>query len=228
MDGLTTLLRERPHLKVASIFSHLAAADEREHDAFSRDQGRRFLELAENMSQRLGYRPMLHLLNSPGILRWPEFQFDMVRLGIGLYGIDPTEEYRNQLRPVASLKTIISQIRHVPAGETVGYGRKGIVDKPTTIATIAIGYADGFSRAFSQGVGSVVVNGQEARVIGNVCMDMTMIDITGIPAKEGDEVVVFGKQLPIETLAGRIRTIPYEILTGTSERVKRVFVAESI
>ena len=128
----------------------------------------------------------------------------------------------------ASLKTIISQIKHIPAGETVGYGRRGLARTPLTIATIAIGYADGFSRSFSRGVGKVLVNGHQAPVVGNVCMDMTMVDITGIPAREGDEVTVFGKGLPIQELATAINTIPYEILTSASERVKRVFVAESI
>ena len=228
IDGLIALLRERTNLRVASIFSHLAAADEPRHDPFSRQQGALFQEMADRISQRLHYKPFYHLLNSSGILRLPEFQFDMVRLGIGLYGIDPTGLSRDQLKPVASLKTVISQLKHVAAGESVGYGRKEHTKKPITTATIAIGYADGFSRAFSRGVGKVLVNGMPAPVIGNVCMDMTMIDVTGIPAREGDEVVVFGKGLPIETLAESIGTIPYEILTSTSERVKRVFVAESI
>ena len=184
--------------------------------------------MADSISQRLRYRPIYHLLNSSGILRFPELQFDMVRLGIGLYGIDPTVGTSDNLKPVATLKTIISQIKHIPAGESIGYGRKGRADNPATIATIAIGYADGFSRAFSRGVGKVIVNGRPAPVIGNVCMDMTMIDVTGIPASEGDEVVVFGKELPIHELAESIGTIPYEILTNTSERVKRIFVAESI
>lgn len=228
LEALITLLRERPNVKVASVFSHMAAADEAKHDAFSRRQGARFLEMAEKISRHLNYRPLYHLLNSPGILRLPEFQFDMVRLGIGLYGIDPTGAHRHMLRPVACLKTIISQVKHVPRGESIGYGRKGKAAKALTTATIAIGYADGFSRAFSQGVGKVLVKGTLAPVIGNVCMDMTMIDITGIAAKEGDEVLVFGEELPIEALAESIHTIPYEILTSTSERVKRVFVAESI
>jgi Alr-MurF fusion protein len=151
----------------------------------------------------------------------------MARLGIGLYGIDPTENHAN-LKPVAALKTIISQIKQVPEGASIGYGRKGKAEKPLTIATLAIGYADGFSRAFSHGVGNVLVHGKLAPVVGNVCMDMTMVDITGISASEGDEVIIFGPDLPIQDLAKRINTIPYEILTSASERVKRVFVAESI
>jgi alanine racemase len=228
MEAVISFLQEQPNLKVSTIFSHLAGADEKEHDTFSHEQARRFKTMADQMSQRLGYRPIYHLLNSPGILRLPEYQFDMVRVGIGLYGIDPTGDHRDELKPVATLKTIISQVKNIPAGESIGYGRKGHADKPLTLATIAIGYADGFSRAFSRGVGKVVVHGKRAPVIGNVCMDMTMIDVTEIPAQEGDEVIVFGKELPIQELAESIHTIPYEILTSTSERVKRVFVAESI
>lgn len=228
IENLTTALLARRNLRVASIFSHLAGADESIHDEFSKEQGGRFLQMADRISQRLGYRPLYHLLNSSGILRFPGLQFDMVRVGIGLYGVDPTGGQRHGLKPVASLKTVISQIKHIAAGETIGYGRSGVASEPLTLATIAIGYADGFSRAFSRGVGKVVVNGKTAPVIGNVCMDMTMVDITGINAREGDEVIVFGKDQPIEELAKSISTIPYEILTSTSERVKRIFVAESI
>ncbi|HEU5146419.1 MAG TPA: bifunctional UDP-N-acetylmuramoyl-tripeptide:D-alanyl-D-alanine ligase/alanine racemase [Chryseosolibacter sp.] len=228
VEALIAFLVERPNLHVASIFSHLAGADESVHDTFSKDQGTRFREMADRVSQRLGYRPIYHLLNSSGILRFPELQFDMVRVGIGLYGVDPTEGQRHSLKPVATLKTVISQIKHISRGESIGYGRRGQAAQPSTIATIAIGYADGFSRAFSRGVGKVLVNGKKAPVIGNVCMDMTMIDITGINAREGDEVIIFGKDLSIRELADSIQTIPYEILTSTSERVKRVFVAESI
>ena len=228
IDALISFLLGTPNLKVASIFSHMAGADETAHDNFSRQQALRFKDMADYISYRLNYRPLYHLLNSSGILRFPQFQFDMVRVGIGLYGVDPTESRDKKLRQVATLKTIISQIKHIPEGDTVGYGRKGLAGKTLTIATIAIGYADGFNRAFSQGVGKVMVHDRIAPVIGNVCMDMTMIDVTGIPANEGDEVIVFGKGLPIQELADSIGTIPYEILTSTSERVKRVFVAESI
>jgi alanine racemase len=182
--------------------------------------------MANQISEALGYKPLYHLINTPGMVRHPELQFDMVRLGIGLYGIDPSEERRASLQSVATLKTVISQIKNIKEGETVGYGRYGEVTEPKTIATIAIGYADGFSRAFSLGVGEVLVHGKKAPVIGNVCMDMTMVDITGIEAKEGDEVIIFGKTWPVEEVAKKINTIPYEILTNTSERVKRVFVTE--
>ena len=151
----------------------------------------------------------------------------MVRLGIGLYGVDPTIE-NHPLKMVATLKTVVSQVHMVKEGETIGYGRKGKAIKDMTIATIAIGYADGYSRAFSRGVGEVLVKGKPAKVVGNVCMDMTMIDVTDIDVSEGDEVIIFGEQLSINRVAESIHTIPYEILTNTSERVKRIFVAESI
>ena len=195
---------------------------------FSAKQVTRFLKAADTISKGLGYKPIYHILNSPGILRLPHLQMDMVRLGIGLYGVNPTSEKRYGLKPVATLKTIISQIKEIPAGESVGYGRKGKAEKPARIATIAIGYADGYSRAFSRGVGRVLIKDKLAPVVGNVCMDMTMVDITNISAEEGDEVIIFGPDLAINQVATWAQTIPYEILTNTSERVKRVFVAESI
>jgi alanine racemase len=228
LNRLIELLKENPNLRVASIFSHLAGADESEHDAFSTGQAKLFKMWADLISESLGYKPLYHILNSPGILRLPEFQFDMVRLGIGLYGVDPTRDNFKDLEPVASLKTIISQIKMIPKGQSIGYGRKGIAEKDLRLATIAIGYADGFNRLLSKGVGEVLINGKLARVIGNVCMDMTMLDITDIDAVEGDEVLIFGKELPIQNLANKIQTIPYEVLTSISERVKRVFISSGI
>jgi Alr-MurF fusion protein len=228
LDELILVLKQHKNLTVASIFSHLAGADDPDHDAFSREQAERFRNAADLISAELGYRPLYHILNSPGILRLREYQFDMVRLGIGLYGIDPTGANSNSLKPVATLKTVISQIKKIKEGESIGYGRKGHATKDMVIATIALGYADGFSRGFSNGVGQVLIHGKKARVIGNVCMDMTMVDISHIPAQEGDEVIIFGKELSIHEVAESIHTIPYEVLTSTSERVKRIFVAESI
>lgn len=222
------LLKTNTNIHVASIFSHLAGADDARHDDFSRSQAHKFLSVSEDLKKQLEINPILHLLNSPGILRFPNLQFDMVRLGIGLYGVNPTEEKFDQLKPAATLKTVVSQIKRIKAGESIGYGRKGKAVKEMHIATIAIGYADGFSRSFSQGKGAVLIQGKKAPVIGNVCMDMTMIDVTSIEANEGDEVIVFGGALPIHEVASWINTIPYEILTNTSERVKRLFYAESI
>jgi alanine racemase len=223
------LLKIHPNVIIATIFSHLAGADDAHHDDFTNQQAVIFERLSSELIDNLKLRNVIrHILNTPGILRFPNLQYEMVRLGIGLYGVNPTSEKNNSLRPVATLKTVISQIKTISVGGTIGYGRKGKAPQRTKIATIAIGYADGFSRAFSQGKGIVVVNGKRVPVIGNVCMDMTMIDITGIDAKEGDEVIVFGNELPIHEVAARISTIPYEILTNTSERVKRVFWSEGI
>jgi alanine racemase len=227
IDGIIELLRKHPHIRVASIFSHLAGADEAINDPFSREQAAKFTEMAERIMRTISYKPICHILNSPGILRLPDLQMDMVRLGIGLYGIDPTSS-GYPLKPVASLKTIVSQVKEIQAGETVGYGRKGKASKKMKLATIAIGYADGFSRAFSHGKGEVLIHGKRAPVVGIVCMDMTMVDVTDMSVHEGDEVIVFGEGLSIDEVASKINTISYEILTNTSERVKRVFVAESI
>ena len=226
---LLLILKQNSNIKIASIFSHLAGADENKHDSFTHKQITIFKSVTNIIINELQINPILHILNSSGIIRFQDFQFNMVRLGISLYGIDPTTEISNSLKTVATLKTVISQIKQVERGETVGYGRMGKAEgKPITLATIAIGYADGFSRGFSKGNGKVLINGKLAPVVGNVCMDMTMVDITEIPAQENDEVIIFGKEHPIENLAKSINTIPYEILTNTSERVKRVFFAESL
>ncbi|CAN5539833.1 bifunctional UDP-N-acetylmuramoyl-tripeptide:D-alanyl-D-alanine ligase/alanine racemase [soil metagenome] len=228
LDDVLQFIKSHKNIKVASVFSHLSGADEKTHDEFSTQQAAAFIRMAEKTEEILGYRPLEHLLNSPGILRLPQFQFDMVRLGIGLYGVDPTEAVNANLKPVASIKTVISQIKHIKAGETIGYGRKGKAEKDMKLATLAIGYADGFSRSFSGGKGKVMIHGQLAPVMGNVCMDMTMVDITPITAAEGDEAIIFGPGLPIQQVAAWGNTIPYEILTNTSERVKRVYYAEGI
>ena len=227
-DEVVEILKDNPNIKVTSVFSHLAAADSPEHDAYTHQQISVYEKGYKKISEALGITPIRHILNSPGIIRFAKYQLDMVRLGIGLYGINPTSEPGQNLKPAATLKTVISQIKEIQPGSTVGYGRWGQANTAKTIATIAIGYADGFSRAFSRGNGKVFVNGKIAPVIGNVCMDMTMIDITGIEAHEGDDVIIFGEALPIQQVAESIGTIPYEILTNTSERVKRVFFAESI
>ncbi|ADR22399.1 bifunctional UDP-N-acetylmuramoyl-tripeptide:D-alanyl-D-alanine ligase/alanine racemase [Marivirga tractuosa] len=226
IEQLQLLLRHNPQLKVASIFSHLAASDEAMHNGFSAQQAMSFKKLAESLVDFLGYKPILHLLNSPGISRFPDYQFDMVRLGIGLYGVDPTGIYSGQLQSVSTLKTVISQVKHIKKGETIGYARRGVANEDMKTATISIGYADGFNRKFSQGIGKVLINGILAPVIGNVCMDMTMVEVTNIDCKAGDEVIVFGEGPNISDMASAIDTIPYEILTNISERVKRVFYTE--
>jgi Alr-MurF fusion protein len=228
-DMLPWLLNEltaSPAIKVASIFSHLVGADEGEHNAFSRIQYERFIEGATLIEAKLGYSVTKHILNSAGIIRFPEYKLDMVRLGIGLYGIEAARHEQRLLQTVGTLRTTVSQIKYLNAGETVGYGRKGQLESNAAIATLAIGYADGYDRGFGNGVGKVWVNGVLCPTIGNICMDMTMIDVTSALVAEGDEVIMFGKEISLSDLAASIGTIPYELLTGIGERVKRVFFKE--
>jgi Alr-MurF fusion protein len=213
--------------KIQSIFSHLAASEDPKHDAFTRRQGDLFLEMLQELQPLIPYPFIRHITNTAGIARHPGLQLDMVRLGIGLYGVSSSRDLHLDLKEVSTLTSTIAQVKELKKGETVGYGRRGVLQRDSRIATVRIGYADGYSRAFSHGVGQMWVNGRLAPVAGSVCMDMTMIDITGIPGvQEGDEVVVFGKHLPVHQLALWSQTIPYEILTGISQRVKRVYFEE--
>jgi alanine racemase len=225
---LALLASHRAALPVAGIMTHLAAADDPAHDDFTHQQLKTFQRMAAAIEAVLGYPALKHALNSAGIRRFPEAQLDMVRLGVGLYGVEAGAEDAANLLPVSTLKTTISQIKTLPAGTTVGYGRRG----PATaherrVATLAIGYADGYDRRFSNGAGVVLLHGRRAPVVGSVCMDMVMVDVTDVPeARPGDVAVVFGDALSTSELAQRINTIPYELLTNVSERVKRVFVSE--
>jgi len=220
---LSQHLMQSKRVNVKSVFTHLAGADSNDHKEFSLSQLATFKKFSKELESTLGYSIIKHALNSAGIINFPTYHMDMVRLGIGLHGFDPSSNISGELENVSTFKTIITQLRTVKKGETVGYSRKGIVKKDSKIATISLGYADGFSRAFSNGNGKVMINGSSAKVIGNVCMDMTMVDVTSLDVKEGDEVIVFGRELPIEEVAASINTIPYEILTNVSERVKRVY-----
>lgn len=219
-------LEHHPAIKVRSVFSHLAGADEGELNSFSKQQYNQFMVGATLIEETLGYPVIKHILNSAGIVRFPDYKLDMVRLGIGLYGVESTGQEQRYLQTVGTLKTTISQIKNLKAGETVGYSRKGIISHDSRIGTIALGYADGYDRGLGNGIGQVSINGTLCPTVGNVCMDMTMIDLTNAKAEEGDEVIVFGEEVPISAIAQRIGTIPYEILTGVSERVKRVFFTE--
>ncbi|MDO9186162.1 MAG: bifunctional UDP-N-acetylmuramoyl-tripeptide:D-alanyl-D-alanine ligase/alanine racemase [Bacteroidia bacterium] len=226
VNELIVRIKNNKHLTVKSVFSHLAATDESEHDDFTWQQIKRFNEMSEKIKSHFTYPIMKHILNSAGITRFPDAQFDMVRLGIGLYGIGAGTSEQSQLQNVSTLKTSISQIKNIPANETIGYSRKGIATRDIQIATVPIGYADGLSRKLSGGKGKMIVNGKYAPIIGNVCMDMCMIDITDINASENDEVIVFGEAYPITEVAKDVGTIPYEILTNVSRRVKRVYYQE--
>lgn len=213
--------------KIQSVFSHLAASEEAQQDPFSHRQGASYLEAVAKLQEIIHYPFLRHIANSAAILRHPQLQLDMVRLGIGLYGIDSADSHRLDLLEVSTLKSTIAQIKHLHEGDTVGYNRRGIAGPHTLIATVRIGYADGYPRSLGNGAGKMWVKGRLAPVIGSVCMDMTMIDITGIPdTREGDEVIVFGNELSVNQLAHWAQTIPYEILTGVSQRVKRVYFEE--
>lgn len=225
--ALGMAIRRDHTMAVKTVFSHLVASEDAMHDGFTEQQALLFNEACKDMEASLGYSFTRHIANSAAISRWPQFQYDMVRLGIGLYGVDSADGDGLSLQTVATLKSTIAQLRNIKAGDTVGYGRKGVVLRNSTIATVRIGYADGFGRAFGNGKGCMYVKGSLAPVIGNVCMDMTMIDVTGIAdVKEGDEVEIFGKHLPVWEVAKRAGTISYEIMTGISQRVKRVYTEE--
>lgn len=211
------------HVKVESIFSHLAATDEPQQDAFTHQQAELFEQLSTNFTNQFNYPIDKHLLNTNGIIRFSEYQYNMVRLGIGLYGVCADEKTQQQLKIVSTLKTKISHLIKVKKGDTIGYNRKGIADADKIIATIPMGYADGFNRLLSNGKWEVIVNNQKAPIIGNISMDMSMIDVTNIACNLGDEVIVFGKKNTISDMATRIKTIPYELFTIISPRVKRVF-----
>jgi alanine racemase len=226
IDILCELLEENRYIKVQSVFSHLVASDAPEHDAFTKQQIKRFENAYKKIEKTLGYKVIKHISNTSGITRWPQAQYDMVRLGIGLYGIDAAIADGNGLQPIATLKTSVSQVRKVPANDTIGYNRKGKLPKDSKIAIVRIGYADGYLRAFGNGVGKMLIRGKQAPTVGNVSMDMCMLDVTDIDVREGDEVIVFNDELRIEELAREIGTIPYEILTNVSQRVKRVYFYE--
>ncbi len=224
LGNLLALLKTNQHLKVITTFSHLAASDMTEHDHFTETQVAHFLEMYETLCLGLQYRPVRHILNSSGILRFSQYQFEMVRLGIGLYGIDGSGIVQKQLKVVNTLKATISQIKEVNSKDTVGYNRSGKITQSKSIATINIGYADGLARKTGNGRYTVSVQGKQAPIIGNVCMDMCMIDVTGISeAKIGGEVIIFGDDPSVIDLANCLKTIPYEVFTRVSNRVKRIY-----
>jgi alanine racemase len=226
--ALVSRLRRHPRLQVASVYSHLVASDAPEHTDFTQQQISRFDAAYQQLVAGLGYQPLQHILNTAGILRFPQAQFNMVRLGIGLYGFDPSESPVGQsvLQPVGTLKTVISQIHALEAGETVGYSRRGKALQPMRIATLPVGYADGIVRAFGNGKVRFWINGKMAPTVGSICMDMCMVDVTHIDCREGDPVILFGRENPIQQIANAIDTIPYEILTNVSQRVKRVYLKD--
>lgn len=226
INGLTKRLRMNELLHAQSVFSHLAASDDTDKEAFTHDQFQRFNEMADELQAHCDHKLMRHILNSAGISKFPQYQMDMVRLGLGLYGFSPFMEEESQLLNINKLKTRITQLKQVEAGESVGYGQAYKAERYIKTATVAIGYADGVHRYLGNGRFKMLVKGKEATIIGNVCMDMCMLDVSDIDCKEGDEVIVFDTQNQIKEIARLGQTIPYEILTGISQRVKRVYLKE--
>ena len=201
----------------------MATSDDLEFKDFANAQIALFEKLSSKLISELQIEPLRHILNTSGISNYPDSQYDMTRLGIGLYGVSNDAEEQKQLENVGTLKSVISQIRSINAGESVGYGRRFIAVKPTKIATIPIGYADGISRGWGNGLGFVMVKNTKAYIVGSICMDMLMVDVTEIECSEGDQVIVFGECPTVSFIAEKLNTIPYEILTSVSQRVKRVF-----
>ena len=228
-DEMDSLIRALKHtnFKIQSVFSHLAASEEAQQDDYTHLQAGIYRAAVARLQEALPYPFLKHIANSAAIIRHPDLQLDMVRLGIGLYGVDSADSHQLDLQDVSTLRSTIAQIKRLKEGETVGYNRRGIAGRDTVIATVRIGYADGYPRSLGNGVGKMWIKGRLAPVIGSVCMDMTMIDISGIvDVREGDEVVIFGKELSVNQLAHWAQTIPYEVLTGVSQRVKRVYFEE--
>lgn len=221
--ALLDFFKVKRNVMIRSMFSHLAGSDEEKHDDYTMWQIDNFVRMTEEVQSHFDYHILRHILNSAGIERFCRFAFDMVRLGIGLHGISANGV---SLRPVSSFKTYIASVREVKADQTVGYGRKGVLNRDSRIAVIPVGYADGLNRHLSCGVGEVMVCGKRVPIVGNICMDACMIDITDTPAQVGDEVEIFGKQIPVTELSDKLDTIPYEVLTSVSHRVKRVYFKE--
>ncbi len=224
LPALIERLKGQESLRVRSVFSHLAGSDESTFDAYTEQQLEQFERMSSTLTAAFDHHILRHILNSAGIERYPAHQYDMVRLGIGLYGISVA--HPDLVRNVSTLKTTILQIRTLEAGQSVGYSRKCMLERTSRIATLPIGYADGLDRHLGNRTGEVVVNGHRVPIVGNVCMDACMIDVTDIQAEEGDEVIVFGDPLPIGEVSNKLGTIPYEILTSVSNRVKRVYFQE--
>ncbi|RED50694.1 alanine racemase [Seonamhaeicola aphaedonensis] len=224
LDQIVTKLKNTSSVKVKSIFSHLAASEDLDEKAFTLNQIETFKTIAQNFIEAIGYKPILHTCNTSGILNYPEAHFDMVRSGIGLYGFGNSEKENKNLKPIASLKTVISQIHKIDRGESVGYNRAYKSAGFVKTATLPIGHADGIGRQYGNEKGYVIINGKQAPIIGNVCMDMIMVNVTDIDCKEGDEVIVFDTISTAENLAQTAGTISYELITSISQRVKRIFL----
>ena len=224
VESVISTIKLEKSIVIQSIFSHLAASEDLSEKKFTKKQINSFIKIKSQVLQLLDYKPLFHLLNTSGIVNYSTSQFDMVRLGIGLYGFANETKITQKLKNVLSLKSVISQIHYLKKGKSVGYNRAFTTKTNTKIATIAIGHADGISRQLGNKNGCVLINNQKASIIGNVCMDMIMVDITSINCKEGDEVILFNSQKMIEEMAAKMNTISYELITMISQRVKRILI----
>ena len=226
LSVLLKRLKANSHIYVQSVFSHLAGSENPDHDNFTKEQIRHFIEMSDIIKENIDHNVFLHILNSAGISRFPDSQFDMVRLGIGLYGVGANNSEQKRLENVSTLKSNITQIKKIKTKDTIGYNREFVAERDMIIGIVPIGYADGLNRKLGNSKGKLLVKGKFAPIIGNICMDMCMIDITEIKVKEGDEVIIFGEDFSINDFAKDLETIPYEVLTGISRRVKRVYFME--
>ena len=228
IDDLLKLLHSTDRVRVSSAFSHLATADCLDEDEYTESQFAAFERMTGALAMGLDYGFKRHILNTAGIMRYPERQYDMVRLGIGLYGISPLPSAATalSLKPVARLNSTIISLKKWPSETTIGYSRRGVLDKESVIATVPIGYADGIDRHLGCGNARFVVNGHPCPTVGNICMDLCMIDVTGANAEIGDNVEIFGLDAPIEVLAETLGTIPYEVLASVSPRIHRIYYRE--
>lgn len=227
IPSIVQLLKNTSAIKVTSLFSHLAASEDHNEKEFTQTQISDFVKISEQMTQGLGYQPILHQCNTSGILNYPEAHFDMVRTGIGIYGFGNEDVFDTELKPVAALKSIISQIHQLKPGETLGYNRAFVANQITKSATIPIGHADGINRIYGNQKGFVTINGQKAYILGNVCMDMIMVDVTNIDCNEGDEVIIFDHTIKASELAENAGTISYELITSISTRIKRCVIDDN-
>ena len=223
IDELITRLTHQQAIIPRSVFTHFVGSDSPDFDAFSARQFQLFDEASRKLQAAFSHKILRHIDNSAGIEHFPERQLDMCRLGIGLYGVSPFGPVSGNLQSVSTLKTTILQLRHVPKEDTVGYSRRGTLTRDSIIAAIPIGYADGLDRRLGNRNAYCLVNGQRAEYVGNICMDVALIDVTDIPCQEGDQVEIFGRNLPVTVLSDVMKTIPYEVLTSVSNRVKRVY-----
>lgn len=223
VDSIVSKLNNTKSIKTKSLFSHLAASEDVNEKEFTINQINSFKNTAKEFSKHIGYNPMLHMCNTSGVINYPEAHFNMVRSGIGLYGFGNDPKVNKHLKPIARLKSVISQIHKIEKGETVGYNRAYKSDSFQKTATIPIGHADGIGRQYGNEKGYVIINGKQAPIVGNVCMDMIMVNITNIDCKEGDEVVIFDDRNTAENLSEKINSISYELITSVSQRIKRVF-----